>query len=171
MTLSMSEFVSQFNLSFFKGRIIDVEPITVNSNTGNIFEQDIDFQLENGIVIPISDNDLGCKKDDIGHEKRIQIANGARNSIRKCDSDNPKFGIFPNPINPGHSPTICGIILRMIESPEEKNKLFKRHAILDVGIGQIWVIIWKDHKEDFSTFHEGDCVLITDGLLDVIKVI
>jgi len=39
----------------------------------------------------------------------------------------------------------------------------------DVGIGQILLVLFKDHNEDFSIFHEGDCASLT-GRLDVLKV-
>jgi len=166
-----SKFISQFNLIFFKGRITDVLPVSVDSNTGSIYEQDILFQLENGITIPLSDNDLACNKKDIGQEIKIQMINGFRTSIEMCSNDNLEIGIFPNPINPEFSPTLRGTIEKIIESSEEKYKSFMRYATLDVGIGKILIIIHKDHKEDFSIFHEGDCVVIKGGRLDLLKVI
>jgi hypothetical protein len=164
-----SEDILKFNISFLTGRVIDVEPITFDSDTGDIWEQDILFQLNTGITIPLSDNDLGCKKEDIGQEKSIQIATAFRTSIEICGNSNSKMGIFPNRIYPGHSPKICGVIKKIVEPSEERYKQFRRYATLDVGIGQILLVLFKDHKEDFSIFHEGDCVSFT-GRLDVLNV-
>jgi len=165
-----SEVISKLDISYFKGQVINVEPITFDEDTGVIWEQDADFQLENGIIIPLSDNDLGFKKEDVGLEKSIKMMTAFRMSIEKCNSDNPKIGISLNPANPDYSPIICGIIKKIVEPSEEKYKQFRRYATLDVGIGQILLVLFKDHKEDFSIFHEGDCVLIRGGGLDVLSV-
>jgi hypothetical protein len=165
-----SENISKFNIRFLKGRVIEIFHIAVDPNTGIVYEQDVDFQLENKLIINISDNDLGCKKEDIGQEKSIQMMTAFRTSIEKCDRENPKIGIFPNPVNPSHSPIICGIIRNIVEPSEEKYKQFRRYATLDIGIGQLLIVLFKNHKEDFSQFHDGDCVLIKDGLLTVINV-
>jgi len=169
MTKAESDFLSQFHLSFFKGRVINVEPVTYDHDTGVIWEQDIDFQLENGITIPLSDNDLGCKLEDIGKEKRIQMITAFHSIIEKCDSDNPEIGISLDPPNPRNSPKISGIIRKIVEPPEEKYRPYMRYAALDVGIGQILIELYKDHKGDFSVFREGDCISFT-GRLDVLNV-
>ena len=131
-----NEIISKLNISFLKGRVIDVLPTTYDSDTGAIWEQDILFQLNTGITIPLSDNDLGCKKEDIGQEKSIQMMTAFRTSIEICRSDNPVIGIFPTPDDPDNSPIICGIIRKIVEPSEEKYKRFERYATLDVGIGQ-----------------------------------
>jgi len=164
-----NEIISKLNISFLKGRVIDVLPTTYDSDTGVIWEQDILFQLNTGITIPLSDNDLGCKKEDIGQEKSIQMMTAFRRSIHKCGSANPKIGIFLNPFNSVHSPKICGVLQKIVEPSEERYKQFRRYAILDVGIGQILLVLFKDYKENFSLFREGDCVSFT-GRLDVLKV-
>jgi len=166
-----SDVISKLNIDFLKGRIIDVIPITYDDDTGSIWEQDIDFQLESGTIINISDNDVGCKKEDIGQEKRIQMMTALRMSIEKCQSHTSEIGIFLNPDNPDYSPIICGMIKKMIEPSEEKYKQFRRYATLDIGIGQILLVLFKDHKEDFSVFHEGDCVVIKGGGLTVLQVV
>jgi len=161
--------ISKLNISFLKGRVIEVYHLAVDPNTGNVYEQDIDFQLENGTIINISDNDLGFKKEDIGQEKSVKMMTAFRISIEKCSSDNPEIGIFLNPLNQYQSPKICGIIRKIVEPSEEKYRQFERYATLDVGIGQIFLVLFKDHKEDFSIFHEGDCVSFI-GRLDVLSV-
>lgn len=165
-----SEDISKLNISFLKGRVIDVYHVAVDPKTGVVHEQDIDFQLENGTIINISDNDLGCKKEDIGKEKRIQMITAFRRSIEICRSDNPVIGIFSTPDDPDNSPIICGIIRRIIKPSEERYKQFRRYATLDIGIGQLLLVLFKDHKEDFSFFHEGDCVRIKGGRLMVWQV-
>jgi hypothetical protein len=164
------EVISKLNISFFKGRVINVEPITFDEDTGGIWEQDADFQLENGIIIPLSDNDLGLKKEDVGQEKSVKMMTAFRMSIEKCNRDNPEIGIFVDPANPDYSPIICGIIRKIVEPSEEKYQQFRRYASLDIGIGQLLLVLFKDHREDFSIFHEGDCVLIRGGGLDVLSV-
>lgn len=168
--MSENDFISQLNFSYFKGRITDVIPLSVDSNTGNIYEQEIIFQLENGMPITLSDNDLHCKKENIGQEKCIKMANAFRVSLEKCGNNNLKKGIFPSPSDQVHSPMICGIIKKIFEPSEEKKRFSRRYAILDIGIGQIMIVIWKDHKEDFTIFHEGDCIFIKSGRLDLLSI-
>jgi len=166
-----SEVISKLNISFLNGRVIDVYHVAVDPKTGVVHEQDMDFQLENGTIINISDNDLGCKKEDIGKDKQIKMITAFRRSIEICRSDNPVIGIFPTPDDPDNSPIICGIIRKIVEPSEEKYKRFERYATLDVGIGQLLLVLFKDHKEDFSFFHEGDCVWIKGGGLTLWQVI
>jgi hypothetical protein len=121
-----SEVISKLNISFLKGRVIEVYHVAVDPNTGIVYEQDLDFQLENGTVINISDNDLACKKEDIGQEKSIQMMTALRMSIEKYVCDNPKIGIFPTLNDSENSPIICGIIKKIVEPSEEKYKQFRR---------------------------------------------
>jgi hypothetical protein len=161
-----SEVFSKLDISFLKGRVVNVEPITYDEDAGYIWEQDTDFQLENGIIIHLSDNDVGCTKEDIGKEKSILIAAGCyRGPVEKCCGSNPEIGISDNS---DFSSRVCGIIRKIVEPSEEKDKQFRRYAALDIGIGQILLVLFKDHREDFSVFHEGDCIQ-TDVTLEIIN--
>jgi hypothetical protein len=148
------------------GRIIDV--ISVSVYQDKTYEQNIIFQLENGLNLVISDVDMQCKKENIGEKKNIQISNSLRSNIERCG--NNKIGIFPYGLDQGPEADICGILEQIIEPSEEKYKKYRRYAILNIGFGLLWIVIRKNHKEDFTLFQKGDCVFITGGRLDLKKI-
>jgi len=163
-----TEDYSKFNLSYFTGKITAVEEITVDDKTGIVYEQDINFQFENGMILSIQDNDIQCKTEDTGKEKCVQLITGFHSPIEKCTDNPQKTGFFYNPVNQYHEPTIRGIIKKIFIPSVEKYVPFRRYAILDVGMGEILLLLEKDDQEDFLQFHEGDFVLIKEGLLAVL---
>ena len=161
------EVLSQVSDSLFlHGRIIDVIPVSVYQD--KIFEQDLIFEQENGVKIVLSDVHMLCKSESIGQIKKILIINSLRSSIETCEGN--KNGIFPYKVDQGPEADIFGSLEKIIEPSEEKYKSFRRYAILNFGTGYLWVILHKDHKEDFTHFHEGDCVSVKAARLDLLNV-
>ena len=104
------------------GRIIDL--ISVSVYQDRTYEQNIIFQLENGLNLVISDIDMQCKKENIGEKKNIQISNSLRSSIERCSTN--KIGIFPYGLDQGPEADIRGILEQIIEPSEEKYKRYRR---------------------------------------------
>jgi hypothetical protein len=168
MIMEEIENFSRFNVCFFTGLVTAVEEITVYPDSGNVFEQDIHFQFENGMTLSIQDNDTLCNQGDLGKEKQIQLMAAVYSPIEKCSDTNLELGFYYNPVNKWHSPTIRGIIKRIYISSVQKMIPFRRYVTFDIGIGEILLVL--DERHDFSKLHEGDCLLIEGGLLALLDI-
>jgi|WetSurMetagenome_2_1015567.scaffolds.fasta_scaffold382999_1 hypothetical protein len=163
-----TENFSRFNLPYFTGRVIAVEEITVNPDSGAVFEQDIHFQFKNGMTLSIQDNDALGNQGDLGKEKQVQLMAAVYSPIEKCSDTNPELGFYYNPVNKWHEPTIRGIIKRIFIPSVQKMIPFRRYVTFDIGIGEILLVL--DERHDFSILHEGDCLLVEGGLLALLDI-
>lgn len=146
-----------------KGYIREIFPDTTYQE--KTYGYNVEVELLDKTSISISDLDMFSKEEFKNQLMTFEIFVAIKGNLINCVESS--YTITPSPGKGDPHGSFCGIIEEIREPTSMEHFNNWRDCIVNIGIGSLYVRIYKDWKEDFNQFKVGDCICVENGRLDL----